>query len=341
MIDFVDIQYAQHLSGRLDRFRITNRHPYKINFRCPICGDSQKNKSKARGWLLERDNNLFFYCHNCGESHNFGNFLKAVDPMAYNNYVADKFVGNANTTPKAAVSTLESTTFAQPKFATTSPLKKIKKISQLHHGHPAKKYIDIRQIPSKHQYRIYYTSTFKAWINTIVPNKFENIKKDEARIVIPFLDADGKCFGVSARSMDPEAYLRYITIMFDDVPKIFGLDKVVFSEKYYIVEGALDSMFLSNAVAMAGADGGTAALRCVENAVFVFDAEPRNREIHKRMEKIIDAGHSIVIWPHDIPGKDINEMVLSGKISCVESLMRTITYKGLDAKMKFQQWRRT
>ena len=341
MIDFVDIQYAQHLSGRLDRFRIRHTNPYKINFRCPLCGDSQKNRSKARGWLLERDNNLFFYCHNCGESHNFGNFLKQIDPMAYNNYVADKFVGNANTTPKAAVSTLESTKFEQPKFATGSPLKKLKKISQLNHDHSVKKYIDKRSIPSKHHYRMYYAPQFMSWINTIVPNKFENIKKDEGRLVIPFFNSDGKMFGVSARSMDPNAYLRYITIMFDEVPKIFGLDKVVFNEKYYVVEGALDSMFLSNAVAMAGADGGTAALRCVENAVFVFDAEPRNREIHKRMEKIINAGHSIVIWPHDIPGKDINEMVLSGKISCVESLMRTITYKGLDAKMKFQQWRRT
>jgi hypothetical protein len=141
--------------------------------------------------------------------------------------------------------------------------------------------------------------------------------------------------------MDPDAFLRYITIMFDEVPKLYGLDKVNFNEKYYVVEGAIDSMFLSNAIAMNGADGNTSSLKRAENAVFVFDAEPRNREIHKRMEKIIDAGHSIIIWPQDIPGKDINEMVLSGKISCVESLMRTVTYKGLDAKMKFQQWRRT
>ena len=100
-------------------------------------------------------------------------------------------------------------------------------------------------------------------------------------------------------------------------------------------------MFLSNAIAMNGADGNTNSLERVDNAVFVFDAEPRNLEIHKRMERVIDAGHSIVIWPHNVPGKDINEMVLDGSISCVESLMRTITYKGLEAKLKFQQWKRT
>jgi transcription elongation factor Elf1 len=341
MLDFVDIQYAQHLSGRLDRYRIKHTNPYKINFRCPLCGDSKKNRSKARGWLLEKDNKLFYFCHNCGASHAFANFLKVIDPLAYNDYIAEKYIGKANNTLISVESTLETTKFEQPKFSHTERLKNLKKVSQLNHTHPVKKYIDIRQIPSKHHYRLYFAPKFMEWVNSIIPNKFDNIKKDEPRLVIPFLDKEGTCFGVAARSMDPDAYLRYISIMFDEVPKIFGLDKVNFNEKYYVVEGALDSMFLSNAVAMAGADGGTAALSRTENAVFVFDAEPRNREIHKRMEKIIDAGHSIVIWPHDIPGKDINEMVLSGKISCVESLMRTITYKGLDAKMKFQQWRRT
>tara|TARA_A100001015_G_scaffold17285_2_gene20133 strand:- start:1705 stop:2718 length:1014 start_codon:yes stop_codon:yes gene_type:complete len=337
MLDFIDLQYAQHLAGRLDRYRITHRSPMKINFRCPICGDSKKSKTKARGWLLEKENSLFYFCHNCGASHSFSNFLKVVDPLAYNDYVAEKFIGKANNT---ITSTLEDTKFEQPNFSHGEPLKKLKKISQLEHSHPVKKYIDKRSIPTKHHYRLYFAPKFKEWINGIIPNKFENVYKDEPRLVIPFLDKDRKCFGVSARGFDPDG-LRYITIMFEEVPKIFGLDTVNFQEKYYVVEGALDSMFLSNAVAMAGADGNTNALDHVGNAVFVFDAEPRNKEIHKRMEKIIDAGHQIIIWPNDIEGKDINEMVLSGKISCVESLMRTITYKGLEAKLKFQQWRRT
>jgi len=340
MLDFVDIQYAQHLAGRLDRYKIKQTRHYKINFRCPICGDSKKSRSKARGWLLEKDNSLFYYCHNCGASHSFSNFLKAIDPLAYNDYVAEKFIGKANNSLETTTSTLEQTKFEQPNFSHRDVLKNLKKISQLDYNHPVKKYIDKRSIPTKHHYRLYFAPRFKEWINGIIPNKFENVKKDEPRLVIPFLDKDRKCFGVAARGFDPDG-LRYISIMFEEVPKIFGLDKVNFKEKYYVVEGALDSMFLSNAVAMAGADGGTNALENVENAVFVFDAEPRNKEIHKRMEKLIDAGHSIVIWPNDIEGKDINEMVLSGKISCVESLMRTITYKGLEAKLKFQQWRRT
>ena len=127
--------------------------------------------------------------------------------------------------------------------------------------------------------------------------------------------------------------------MFDDRPKIFGLDKVDFNKTYFVVEGALDSMFLSNAVAMAGAEGSTAALENTSNSIFVFDAEPRNKEIHKRMEKIIRNGHRICIWPNDVPAKDINEMVLAG-LNNVEELIRENTYKGLQATLKLSEWRK-
>jgi transcription elongation factor Elf1 len=338
MIDFVDLQYAQFLSGRLEQFRIRSTNPYKINFRCPICGDSQKSRSKARGWLLERDSAFFYYCHNCGESQTFSYFLKTVDPLAFKDYVADKFFKNgdsANTKP-----ILEKTKFEAPVFKTSSALKSIKKISQLNWNHPVKKYIENRMIPSNQHYRLYYTPKFKGWINSILPNKFENIGKDEPRLVIPFFDENKKMFGVSARGFDPKG-IRYITIMFDDRPKLFGLDTVNFNRPYYVVEGAIDSFFVSNSVAMAGADGNVSALKNVnENAIFVFDAEPRNKEIHKRMEKIIDAGYKICIWPNDVPGKDINEMILNG-LSNVENVIKQNVYKGLEAKLKFMQWRKS
>jgi transcription elongation factor Elf1 len=336
MIDFVDIQYAQHLAGRLDLFKIRSTNPYKINFRCPICGDSQKSRSKARGWLLEKENNFYFYCHNCSESHSFSNFLKAVDPLAYNDYVAEKFIKK---TDQTKVPKLEKFKTDAPTFARNEPLKKLKKISQLQHSHPVKKYIEKRRIPPAHHYRLYFVQKFKEWVNTYIPDKFESLDKDEPRLVIPFMDEDKNLFGVSARGFNPEG-IRYITIMFKDRPKIFGLDKVNFNREYFVVEGALDSMFLSNAVAMAGADGGTGALKVVKNATFVFDAEPRNKEIHKRMEKVIGQGYKICIWPDNVPGKDINEMVLNGMTN-VETVIRDNTYQGLNAKLKLTEWRKT
>jgi transcription elongation factor Elf1 len=339
MIDFVDIQFAQTLSGRMERFKVTRTNPYRINFRCPLCGDSQKSRTKARGWLLEKDNNFVYYCHNCGASHSFSYFLKLVDPMAFKDYVSEKFM-NKHKKPEEK-STLEKTTFEAPKFDNKAAIKSIKKVSQLDHHHYAKIYINERLIPSAQHYRMYFTPKFKTWVNSIYPGKFESVEKDEPRLVVPFFDKDKKMFGVSGRSFKPDSNLRYITIMFEDQPKIFGLDTVNFANPYYVVEGQFDSMFLKNAVAMAGAEGNTTALQEVaENAVFVFDAEPRNKEICNRMEKIIDKGYKIVIWPSDVPGKDINEMVLNGHKD-IEGTLRNNVYRGLEAKMKFTYWKKS
>ena len=334
MVDFVDIQYAQMLSGRLENFKIKHTNPYKINFRCPICGDSQKSRSKARGWLLERDNKFSYYCHNCGASQGFNFFLKTVDPLLFNDYIAEKFVSNTVSTDTKSID--ENQFKTKTISFNINPLKKLKKVSQLAPDHPVKRYIIKRQIPPHHHYRLYFVQKFKTWINEIIPGKFENVGKDEPRLVIPFLDEKGQCFGVSARGFDPNG-IRYITIMFVDRPKIFGLDKVNFNEPYYIVEGAIDSFFLSNAISMNGAEGNGNSAN--ERAIYVFDAEPRNKEIHKRMEKVIKNGYKICIWPSDVPGKDINEMYLNG-LKDVEKVIEDNTYQGLQAELKFAAWRK-
>lgn len=336
MVDFVDIQYAQMLSGRLDNFKIKHTNPYKINFRCPICGDSQKSRSKSRGWLLERDNKLSFYCHNCNASQGFSYFLKNQDTQLYNDYVADKFVGKANNSIKDTKADDDSKfKTAAPEFNKTNPLLKIKKVSQLKHDHAIKRYINQRKIPPQHHYRLYFARNFKSWINSIIPDKFPNVKRDEPRLVIPFLDERGKCFGVSARGFDPDG-IRYITIMFEDRPKIFGLDKVDQTQPYYIVEGAIDSFFLSNAISMNGAEGNSNSAN--ENAVYVFDAEPRNAEIVSRMEKVIKSGHKVCVWPTTVAGKDINEMFLAGENP--EKIIEANVYSGLTAELKLSEWRK-
>ena len=337
MVDFVELKYATMLSNRLERFKIKNTNPYKINFRCHVCGDSQKSKIKARGWLLESNttHTFTYFCHNCGVSQSFTNFLKNVDNMLYNDYITEKYIDKRKSEEKAV--TKPENSFALPKLVFGDPLQKIKKISQLSADHPVKQYIQKRQIPSSQHYRLYYAPKFMTWINTIIPNKFEKFEKDHPRLILPFVDEKGKCFGVSARGFDPNG-LRYISIMFEDKPKIFGLDKVNFNKKYYIVEGALDSLFLNNAIAMAGADGNMHSLPA--NGVFVFDNEPRNAEIHKRIEKLIRDGKSVCIWPSNIQQKDINDMVLAG-LQNIEQIIDANTFTGLEANLKLMSWRKT
>jgi hypothetical protein len=256
--------------------------------------------------------------------------------MLFKDYVTERYVNNTRTVEKQDI---PEEMKAPPKFE-TSPLKKIKKLSQLAYNHPAKKYIESRKIPTDKHYLIYYAPKFKSWINSIIPGKFpEPIKKEEPRLILPFFDHEGRLFGLSARGFDPNG-LRYITIMFDESkPKIFGLERVDFSKRYNIVEGGFDSLFLDNTIAMAGADGNMKGLLQTENAVIIYDNEPRNPDIHKAMERIIKGGYKICIWPKHVKEKDINAMVLAG-VNNISKIIRDNTYSGLEATLRLNDWKR-
>ena len=347
-MNHVDMKYCGILSTRLDQYTIKQNNPYEANFRCHVCGDSQRSKSKKRGWILDKRGKAFYYCHNCGYSKPVDYFLKQYFPPLYNEYVTDivmeKNSLRAMVPKKEQVKPLDKLVMKQPKFTkASSPLRKIKKVSALAADHPVKKYIEKRRIPPKHHYRLYYAPKFNKWVNTMLPDKL-NEKYDEPRLVIPFIDEKGEMFGFAGRSFDPNASLRYITIMLDDTKsKVFGLDTVNFDKKYYVVEGQIDSLFLTNSVAMAGADGNTHALNNIDNAVFMFDNEPRNKEIVARMQKVIDRGDKIVVLSEKFKalGKDINDMVLNGMSTAdIELLIDQNTYSGLEAKLAFTAWKK-
>lgn len=337
----IDLKYAGLLSSRLDLFKVKQHNPYRANFRCPICGDSQKSKLKARGWILEKENSAIVYCHNCQASLSMRNFLKFLDHNLYNDYVVDSLIDKkAVSTPR--IKPLDKLKKKNPIYTKKgSPLLSIKKVSALKHDHRVKKYLASRRIPSEQQYRMYYAQKFNEWVNSIIPNKLPNLERDCPRLVFPFIDERGVVFGFNARALGDDS-LRYITIMIDeDRNKIFGLDQVDFSRKYYVVEGPIDSLFIPNSVAMAGADGNANGLQNPENAVFVFDNEPRNKEIVNRMSKCIERGLNVCIWPEKLEEKDINDAILAGMSK--SEILETInlnTYRELEAKLQLSFWKK-
>ena len=123
----------------------------------------------------------------------------------------------------------------------------------------------------------------------------------------------------------------------ENKPKIYGLNRINPNKKIYIVEGPFDSTFLDNSIAMAGADVSDRTFGW-SNCIWVYDNEPRNREIIKRISKSIDRGEKVVIWPNDIKEKDINDMVIAGHD--VESLVELNTYQGLEAQVKLTEWKK-
>jgi hypothetical protein len=329
---FIDVKYIQLVSSRLVLFARKKADLY--NFRCPYCGDSQKRRNKARGYLFKVKNDFVFKCHNCGMGRTLANFIKDQDTFLHDQYVMEKFkdgkTGKGTTVPNPVFNFQEPKFFSKPENSIG-----LKKVSDLNISHPAREYLEQRGIKDLDYF--YYCPKFKEWTNN-QKKIFDNLKQDSPRIIIPFKDKEGNLFGYQGRSLAPKAKIRYITIMLDEEqPKIFGLDRINTTEPVYIVEGPFDATFIKNSVAMAGSDADIRTFGW-SNYIWIFDNEPRNREIVARISKVIDRGDKVVLWPSKIKEKDINDMFLAGHD--VQSLVECNVYSGLEAKLKFNDWKK-
>jgi rubredoxin len=321
-MNHVDSKFIGILSSRLQKFKRVKADLY--NFRCPICGDSKKNKSKTRGYLYNMKADVNFKCHNCGASMTLSNFIKAVDPTLHKQYVFERF--KEGHTGRATVVQEPDFKFEAPKFK-----KKLKLPKASEHPRPAG-YLTARKLNPDD---FYYAESFKKFANSLKPT-FDSEQNDEERIIIP-LYYEKNLIGFQGRALGPSK-VKYITVMLDDdAPKIYGLDDVQTESPVYITEGPFDSKFIRNAIAMCGADADVNRWG-ISNCVWIYDNEPRNREILNRISKTIESGESVVIWPESIDDKDINDMVMSGLD--VQSVIESNTYSGLEAKLKFNTWKK-
>ncbi len=323
-MDIIDSKYIGLISSRLQKFKRVKSNLY--NFRCPICGDSQKHKNKARGYFYQIKTNTNFKCHNCGASLSFNNFLKQIDTTLHKQYTLEKF--------KEGHAGGRNFVVEEPKFDFTKPVFKAKlDLPKASEVPMAKEYLTKRRLdPNK----FYFAQKFQEWTNK-QKQTFDNIVRDECRIVIPLYDTNSELIGFQGRSLVPNS-IKYITVMLNDSkPKIYGLEKVNEEKPIYIVEGPFDSTLVENSVAMCGSDIDIRTFGW-SDYIWVFDNEPRNREINNRISKVIDRGDKVVIWPSHIMQKDINDMVLSD--IDVSSVLQSSTYSGLKAKVKFNNWKK-
>lgn len=326
----IDSKYIGLVSSRLDKFAKKKEGLY--NFRCPYCGDSQRTKSKARGYIYKLKNDHNFKCHNCGVSRTLTNFLKDIDTVLYDKYVMERY--KSGLTGKRSQTKAPEFKFEKPNFSKKSF--DLPTIAELNKEHLARQYLENRKIPQEYFRDLYFCQNFKEWTNT-QKHTFDNLDNDEPRIIIP-LTYKGKIFGFQGRSLNKNSKIKYITIILDDsCPKIYGIDEIKKEERTYVTEGPFDSTFICNSIAMCGADADISQWG-IGDPVWIYDNEPRNREIVNRISKTIDRGEKVVIWPNDIIEKDINDMVLSGHD--VQKMIELNTYQGLEAKLKFINWKK-
>jgi len=328
MSAYIDKKYINMVSPQLERFKWKSGN--LANCRCPICGDSQKNKSKARGFFFPKKNDYFFKCHNCGIGHSMYRFLQFVAPALAQEYALERWRNGEN--GKSNYVKPDETAIALPKAELHLP-----KITSLAEDHLAREYLTGRQIP--HLDRFYFSNGFGDWVRSIDPT-YTTIPNDE-RIVIPFVNKRGELVAAQGRCLSgSKNAIRYITVKFcKDGRAIYGEDKLDYSKRVYAVEGPLDSVFLNNAVALAGCELAHAT-KLFSDCVVVYDNEPRNAEIVKKVEEAIRGGYTVCVWADSVEEKDINDMVLAGRSPQeVQSIIDECACSGLTALARFSQWR--
>ena len=331
MSSYIDLKYINEVSGRLSQFK--KKGDYLFNFRCPHCGDSKKSKTKARAYLYRVKNDMFFKCHNCGEGQSLTNFLKFLDSKKYEQYLLERYKGSAPSTPQPEFNDFK------PKFKEVDILDGLTPVSELKDNHPVKQYVIKRKIPEKYFSKLFLCNKFMAFVNKAKPNTFSHTKGEHPRLIIPFYDINNKVFAFQGRAFGKEQP-KYLTVKLDEnKQKVYGLNTVNLQEHIHIVEGPIDSMFVKNCLAAAGAD---LTLKVEpSNVTYIFDNEPRNKEIIKRMYDVIEKDYNLVVWPDDMRHKDINDMIISGmSIAEVQTIISKNTFAKLEALTKISYYKK-
>lgn len=333
---FVDVQFLHEISFRFEKF--ARKGDYLFNLRCPICGDSSRNKNKTRGYFFKGKHGLLYKCHNCGAAKTFGQMLQETDPAAFKRYKLEKFkatqpiVVSKAKEPEAPKHAMAEYEFCQP-------------VLTLPRNHESREYLHYRQIPLRFHNLFYYVEKTR-FLNALSDKYTGKFKEEAPRLVIPFLARDGHLLGVHARSFEAQPLKRYISLKIvpDTEDMVYGLERHDTTMHTYVVEGPIDSLFLTNALAI----GSSSLYRAIEmghcianNTTLVFDNQPRNKDLCREINRAIERDYRVCLWPETIGQKDINEMVMAGTpANEIEYVIDQHSYEGLEAKMAYTRWRK-
>ncbi len=343
---YLEKSFLNRMSFTLLRFKWIK--PDVARFRCPYCGDSTKSSVKARGYVFinEKHDGYVFNCKNCGVGRGMYDFLKDQDEFLWKEFIVERLKergGDTTGRPAKEVVVAQGGFMArmiEQTVAYQDPLEDLPRLSSLPDSHPAVAYMmDKRKFTRGMLERLFYAADF----NLVALNIDKTLKEEQAphdkRIIIPFYHPDGKLKCIQGRALDPKA-MRYITVKTnEDVDKIFGLERVDQARPQLVFEGPFDSMFFPNAVATCDS---ALTKYASDQSIYVWDNQPRNKEIVKRIEQAIAAGCRLVIWGPDCPfqGKDANEMIVNGAdTKDILRWMATHTFRGLTAALKFNEWK--
>ena len=178
----IDQKYTLLISPRFEKFQ--RKSDYLYACRCPLCGDSKKNKSKMRGYIYRKGNDLFYKCHNCGAGTSLGNLIKQLDAGLYKEYVMERYkAGETGNNSFKQVATINIT---PPKFDmidTDVTYQNAERCDKLPENHFCIQYLQRRRIPKECYKLLYYTDNYKQFVHEVYPQVDKEITADK-RLVI-------------------------------------------------------------------------------------------------------------------------------------------------------------
>lgn len=337
MITVYEKNVAQDLGLTFERCKIHSLTPVKINFRCPLCGDSMKSKYLARAWFYEYEGKLRYGCFNCNENMLIGEFLKRYHPERYREWLRDKRGATEE------VDRREKDLFSI-KTPVVDELPFCERLDKLSDEHPAKRYMINRKIPSDKMYLFYFTMDWKKVANHVCPDTYKDDER-EPRIIIPIYNKDGKIESIQGRALRECDGIRYLTVKtHEHANKVYGIERVEDDKKpVFYFEGPIDSVFIHNGCAIAGGQMDVNLAPFKERRVWVLDNENRQPDTMARYQRLIDAGEDVVLWDKaPWMSKDINDMVQKENANPVDiyNYLCDNIVSGLRAENRFSRWKK-
>ena len=333
-----ELLFLNRIAPRLKQFKQKSAKLW--NCRCPICNDSKASAYKARGYFGYNKNGVMtFYCHNCNASKSLGSFMKMLFPDLYNEYIFYKFKYKIKEEKNDDDANITSLFKQYIKFKETDIFDECIHVTDLQRSDGAWRYISNRRIPEAFIHTLYISEDFKSLVETVNPEKAKNLKR-ERRIIIPFYNEKKELIGFQGRAIGDHK-IKYITIKLTDEKMVYGLDRVDWNKPVYVLEGPIDSMFVDNSIAAASSALGSIKQDSNMILYYVYDNQPKNKEIISIMEKNISLGNVVCIWPKTFKYKDINEAVMNGvSPEKIVSIINSSLYNGMQAKLKFMSWKK-
>lgn len=337
---FITKKFLNLLSTRLDNFKWVTYDSAAC--RCPLCGDSKKSKRKARGSFYTYKNVDMYNCYNCGDPQSFDWFLLRFDSYLHKEYKLELFKDSVTPEHNSFPEKIPEDDTDLFKSEIRSPLlfSIFKTFSELRDDHPAKIYASNRRLNDFFD-QIYYVPNFPKWASESFQQleKWSKVEK-HPRLILPCYDIDNSFMGFSARAFGKEQ-VKYCTFRLHKDSKyfLFGMDRVDTSKRVNIVEGPIDSLMIDNAIAVMSSS--LNSVNIFSNYVYIFDNQPRNKEIVALIGKAVRDNKNVMIWPSNFEHKDLNDAICAGvtKGELME-IIENNTVSGLEAQLKFDQWKK-